>query len=100
MDQPIACTLTTADYRERTSSLAALADRALLGREPTEGGERLTFRRDDEVARELEAAIAAEASCCAFLAFELERHDDHLALEIVGPEDARPVIAALFALAA
>ncbi len=97
MDPPIACTLTTAGYRARTADLAAFADRALRSRERTRRGERLTFARTEEIERELDAAIAAEASCCSFLTFQLERHDNHLVLEITGPEAARPVIAELFA---
>lgn len=96
MDTPIACTLSPDQYRNRTADLAALAGRALRSREPIAGGERLTFARSDEIERELEAVVAAEASCCAFLAFDIERHDDRLVLDISGPQDARPVIAELF----
>jgi hypothetical protein len=41
--------------------------------------------------------IAAESSRCAFLRMELHRTDDGLVLDIAGPQDARPVIAELFA---
>jgi hypothetical protein len=97
MDHPIACTLTAAQYRGRTNDLAALAQRALRAREQTAHGERLTFVDSEDIARELRAAIAAEASCCAFLRMSLERTDDGLVLDIAGPEDARPIIAELFA---
>lgn len=94
---PIACTLTPEQYRGRTADLAALADRALRSRVRTEAGERLTFDATDEIQRDLEAAVAAEASCCAFLTMELRREDDRLVLDISGPQDARPIIAGLFA---
>ena len=97
MDTPIACTLGAAEYRSRTADLAALAERALRSREPTEQGERLTFERSDGVERELAAAVAAEAACCAFLRMNLRRHADRLVLDIAGPPEARPVIAELFA---
>ncbi|HWL33759.1 MAG TPA: hypothetical protein VNP89_09145 [Gaiellaceae bacterium] len=97
MDTPIACSLTAAQYRDRTTDLAALANRALRSRETTDHGERLSFARSDEIERELEAVIVAESSCCAFLTFDLQRHDDHLALDITGSAEARPVIAELFA---
>jgi hypothetical protein len=93
---PIACTLTPAEYRTRTAELASLAERALRSRERTERGERLTFHRSDAVERELDAAIAAEASCCSFLAMTLERREDRLVLDVAGPPEARPVIAELF----
>ena len=96
-DLPIACTLTPAQYQDRTADLSALASRALRSRERTAEGERLTFAHSAEVERELGAAVAAEASCCAFLRMDLRRHDDRLILEIAGPREARPVIAELFA---
>src|SRR5688500_9327990 len=97
MDQPIACTLSPDDYRARVADLAALGARALRARERTPGGERLTFAGDEATERDLRAAIAAEATCCAFLRLDLERRGDGLVLDVAGPPEARPVIAALFA---
>jgi hypothetical protein len=97
MDQPIACTLTSAELDARIGDLAALARTALLTREPLADGERLTFTGDDATERELRAVAAAEASCCAFLALDLRRHHDRLVLDVTGPPDARPIIQALFA---
>jgi hypothetical protein len=97
MDQPIACTLSAGEYRGRTEELAALAARALRSRERTADGERLTFADSSETEAGLRAAIAAEADCCAFLRMELRRSDEGLVLDIAGPQDARPVIAELFA---
>lgn len=97
MEPPIACTLTTDRYRGRIDDLAELAARGLRSREPTAEGERLTFADTPELERDLRAAIAAEAECCAFLRMDLQRGDDGLVLDIAGPPDARPVIAALFA---
>ena len=97
MDQPIACTLSADQYGDRTRELAALAARALRSREQTADGERLTFAAGEETERELRAAIAAEASCCAFLRMDLQRRDEGLVLDIAGPEEARPIIAELFA---
>ena len=97
MEQPIACTLTPGRYADRTGELAALAARALRTRAETPDGARLVFTDTPETERELRAAIAAEASCCAFLRMDLHRGDDGLVLDIAGPEDARPIIAELFA---
>jgi hypothetical protein len=97
MDQPITCTLSAREYRGRTDELAALAARALRSRERTAGGERLTFADTPEIEAELRVAIAAEASCCAFLHMDLQRRREGLVLEITGAQDARPVIAELFA---
>ena len=50
-----------------------------------------------DVERDLRAMIAAESSCCAFLRMDLARTDEGLVLDIAGPQDARPIIAELFA---
>jgi hypothetical protein len=97
MEQPIACTLSPGQYKSRTHDLAAIAARALRSREQTADGERLTFEDSADTERELRAAIAAESSCCAFLRMDLQRADDALVLDIAGPQDARPIIADLFA---
>jgi hypothetical protein len=97
MEQPIACTLSPGQYKERTGELAALAARALRVREPTPDGERLVFADGEDIERELRAVIAAESSCCAFLRMNLQRADEGLVLYIAGPQDARPIIAELFA---
>ena len=96
-DTPIACTLTPGAYQGRTAELSGLAGRAWRSREQTAEGERLVFADSPDVERELRAVIAAESSCCAFLRMELQRGDDGLVLDIAGPQDARPVIAELFA---
>ena len=97
MDQPIACTLTPDQYQDRTAELAAFAARALRSRTQTPEGERLTFTDSPDTERDLRALIAAESSCCAFLRMDLERTDAGLVLDIAGPQDARPIIAELFA---
>ena len=96
-DVPIACTLGPGQYADRTGELAELAARALRSREQTQVGERLVFTDTPQIEQELRAVIAAESSCCAFLAMNLLRSGDGLVLDITGPEDARPVIAELFA---
>jgi hypothetical protein len=96
-EAPIACTLSPGQYENRTGELAALAARALRSREPTADGEQLLFSDTPAIERELRAVIAAESSCCAFLRMELQRTGEGLVLDIAGPQDARPVIAELFA---
>ena len=43
------------------------------------------FAATPEIERDLRAAIAAEASCCAFLRWTCERTGDGLVLDIAGP---------------
>jgi hypothetical protein len=97
MEQPIACALSPGQYKDRAGELAALAARALRFREQTPDGERLIFTDGEDTERELRAVIAAESSCCAFLRMDLQRADESLVLDIAGPQDARPIIAELFA---
>jgi hypothetical protein len=54
------------------------------------------FDGGEETERELRDMIAAEASCCPFLRFELHHDADALRLDVTGPADAQPIIAELF----
>jgi hypothetical protein len=97
MDTPIACTLGSGDYAERTAGLAELAAAALRSREPIDGGERLIFEPGQRTAERLRDAVAAERRCCAFLTMDLREADGRIELRITGPEGAEPIIGALFA---
>ena len=97
MHQPIACSLSPANYATRKDDIARIARGALRSRQPLPGGARLTFAARGETERDLRAVIAAEAECCSFLHFELDRDGDNLRLDVTGPDDALPIIAELFA---
>ena len=97
MNEPIACTLRPAEYSDRAAQLAELADGALRSRTPIAGGERLTFAPGPGTEERLRAAVAAEASCCAFLRMDLRTEPEALVLDITGPAEAKPIIAELFA---
>jgi hypothetical protein len=94
-DIPIACTLSSVEQRSRRFETAELARAALQSRRPVEHGELLSFDARAEPA--LRDVIAAEAECCPFLTLELRRAGDRLELRITGPDEARPIIAELFA---
>jgi hypothetical protein len=97
VDQPIACSLSSAPYTERVQQLSALRRDAMLERSAIAGGERLLFADAPGIESSLRAAIDAEAECCSFLTLTLEHDGDRLVLDITGPEMARPIIAELFA---
>ena len=97
MTRPIACTLRPSQLEDRTAELARLAEDALRDRRPIAGGERLTFTPGAATERRLRDAVAAEAQCCAFLRMELRSEHDALVLDVTGPDEARPIIAMLFA---
>ena len=96
MERSIACTLSPAEYRQRTEELTALAVHGLRSREPTADGLRLVFSDGAHAEEDLRAAIAAEAKCCPFLKLDLTRSAHGLVLEITGPEHAQDAIAELF----
>jgi hypothetical protein len=97
MDEPIACTLSPSDYRDRTGEMSALARDALRRREPIDRGVRLTFALGPATEERLRRLVAAESECCPFLGMDLRRDGDALQLDITGPEDAAPIIEQLFA---
>lgn len=97
MDQPIACTLQPDQLADRKDQLSELARRALRSRAPIADGERLVFAPGAETEERLREAIAAEAACCSFLRMELHAAADALVLDVTGPPEAEPLIAALFA---
>lgn len=96
-DLPIACTLTPNAMTDRLAFIDALTTDAFVARETTERGLRVRLRDTADVEQRVRELIAAESSCCAFLAFELTRAGGDLVLEITGPADARPVIDLFFA---
>jgi hypothetical protein len=97
MNTPIACSLPAAGYAARQEDIARIAREALRSREPLTGGTRLILAARDDTERDLRALVAAEAECCPFLRFELNRDGDSLRLDVTGPGDAQPIIAELFA---
>ena len=96
-DLPIACSLDAAGQEERAAAFGALAERALVEREPTPRGWRLLYRDAAGVEDTLRSLIAAESRCCPFLDFALERSDEHLALTVEGPPSGRELVETLFA---
>jgi hypothetical protein len=87
-DEPIACTLSADELPKRLAEMSALGRDALLGIDQTGA---LRFRKDAATRSRLEAVIAAESVCCAFLAFDLKVENDVLELRISAPEGAEPL---------
>jgi hypothetical protein len=95
-DQPIACTLTPGGMTARRALIDALVADGLLGRSPTESGLRVRLLDRPDIEQRARELVAAEASCCPFLDFELRHENGELLLDISGPDDARPVIEQFF----
>ena len=89
----IACTLTASELPVRAAELRALGEEALLGATLADDRAVLRFRGDAHA--RVEAAVAAEADCCAFLDFALEPVGDELVLTIAAPAGAGAAVAEL-----
>lgn len=100
--RPIACTLSPADMPRRAADIRALGRDALVAVERSEASATLRFRRDPDIRDRLEAIVAAESECCAFIDFELADGDDAIVLTLRAPDGGEPgmhMLADLFACA-
>jgi hypothetical protein len=97
---PIACTLSATDLNARGAELRALGDDGLLSLDQRDQSAVLRFRADPDIRARVEAAVAAESECCAFLDFRLEDEDEATVLTISAPNGGAEVareLAATFA---
>jgi hypothetical protein len=91
-DLPIACSLSAAELPQRLADMAAIGRADLLSSHAAGGRALLRFRRGPDTRRRLEAIVAAEAECCAFLTMELGETADAVELGIGAPDGAEPVL--------
>ena len=98
-EQPIACTLTSADERnERLDDWAGLLATA-VGREEIEGGVRVRFAAGPDAAARVARLAAAEIDCCGWLELTLHIESDATILEIHAPADGQAVLLSMFGTA-
>jgi hypothetical protein len=97
-DLPIACTLDAAEMLQRGAEISALGRDGLEAVERGEGSVTLRFRPDPSVRERVEAIVAAESRCCAFLDFSIAEVEGATLLMIAGPEGAEPALHDLAAL--
>ena len=88
---PVACSLTTAELREREASLLARLRSALTAIEELPDGYAFTFEGDGKWLVRAAELVAAERDCCPFLTFEVVAKPDHgpLMVRITGPEGSK-----------
>ena len=86
-DIPVACCLSTAEFREREATLLAQFRSAVTATEELPDG--YAFRLPGDAASVAVAAelIAAERECCPFLTFELAAHANKgpVIVRVTGP---------------
>ena len=92
--QPIACTLTAGDLRDRLAWIAALNRDALRGYDRADLTLRLRYAPD--VVQQVRKLMRQEQACCAFLTFEMHEEPDAVTLTIKAPEEAQTTVDALF----
>jgi hypothetical protein len=96
--EPIACTLTEAERRERRRTILNSIRGAAFDVTPLPLGYSYRFNPTSEVPAELARLVDLERQCCPFLTFRITVPADRqpLCLEITGPSDANEVIADFF----
>jgi hypothetical protein len=92
--QPIACTLTPGDLRDRLAWIAALNRDALRSHDRADLT--LQLRYAPQAVQQVRNLMRQEQACCAFLSFEIHEQPDEVTLTIKAPEQARAEIDALF----
>lgn len=89
---PIACSLSAGGTKQRLAQMAEVGATSLRTVEGTPDRPVLSFAADETTKERIEAIVAAESSCCAFLEFDLQHDADRLRLTITGPEQASPLL--------
>jgi len=92
---PIACALSATDLPNRLREMSDLGRDALVDSDLDGTRARLRFAAGAGIRERVDAIVAAESSCCAFLAMRVSDEPDAVVLTIDAPEDAEPVLAEL-----
>ena len=92
---PIACSLNATELPQRLAEMAALGRAALLDARTRPTRAELRFAAGAGVRERLEAIVAAESQCCAFLTLAVTEEPDAVLLTIDAPEGAEVVLAEL-----
>jgi|SRR5579864_152193 len=91
---PIACTLPTADFKDRMEWIGELTRDVL--RKYERHGLVLDLRYAPEGAARVREMVHKEQQCCAFLTFKIREELDEIRLTITAPADAAEAADLLF----
>ena len=94
---PIACSLTASQLPVRLAEIAALGADALLDAHQHGTRAELRFTPGAAVRERVDAIVAAEARCCAFLAMRVTDAPGAVRLSIDAPAAAEPVLREMLA---
>jgi hypothetical protein len=100
-EPPIACSLSATELPARLAAMAALGASALVDARSEPRRAELRFAAGDDdgdgVRERVDAIVAAESSCCAFLTMSVSEEDGLVVLAIDAPEGAEVVLEGLVA---
>ena len=98
IDIPVVCSLSPAELEERQNRVLAQMSQAILETRETATGYTFRFAPAKETITQLAQVIALESECCPFITFQLTATSGNgpLWLELIVPEDAKPLVASFF----
>jgi hypothetical protein len=92
---PIACSLSATELPVRLAEIAGLGRAALLDVRQDGTHAQLRFAAGAGVRERVDAVVAAETQCCAFLEMRVSDDPDAVVLNIAAPKGAEVVLAEL-----
>jgi len=97
---PIACSLTSAELREREATLLAQIIAAIIETEELQNGYAFHIPGDGERIRQVAELIVAERECCPFLVFEVRALPDMgpVTVRVSGPPGTKEFLSSLLGL--
>ena len=94
-EMPIACSLGASELPERLADMADLGRAALIDAHTEPLHAQLRFAAHVGIRDRIEAIVAAESHCCAFLTLRVTDEPDAVVLTIAAPGGAEMVLAEL-----
>jgi hypothetical protein len=91
----IACSLDATELPRRLAEMADVGRAALLDVAVGEARAELRFAAGNGIRERLDAIVAAESDCCAFLTMRVEDAPDLVVLTIDAPDGAGPILTEL-----
>ena len=97
-ETPIACSLTSAEFRARESTLLAQFRSVVVATEELADGYAFHLPGDRKTIALLAELIAAERACCPFLRFEIQAEPNHgpVFLRVIGPVGVKNFLRTIF----
>jgi hypothetical protein len=97
---PIACSLTSAELREREATLLAQFRAAIIKTEELQNGYAFHIPGDGARIRQVAELIVAERECCPFLVFEVSALPNMgpVTVRVSGPDGTKEFLSSLLGL--